>query len=150
MVNGEHCAKAADFALGFNWTNPDSYARLCGNGVGVSVHPVIAYEMTWNMLALLLIWNLRGRLKPDGMLWALYIALYASGRFLVSFAREDKVWALGLQEAHYIALAVLAITVPLLVVKARLVPKADALAEPVPVVAQSGTRAKRRRKGRRA
>ena len=149
IVNGEHCAKAADFFLGFIWTSPDSNAQVCDNGVGVSVHPVIAYEMTWNMVALLIIWNLRGRLKPDGMLWALYLALYASGRFLVSLAREDKVWALGLQEAHYIALAVLAITVPLLVVKGRLVPKAEALAEPVPAVAQSGSRAERRRRGRR-
>ena len=67
----------------------------------------------------MVVWQLRGRLKPDGMLFALYIALYSLGRFGVSFLREDRIWALGMQEAHYIALMVLAITLPLLAFKAR-------------------------------
>ena len=49
----------------------------------------------------------------------LYLALYAVGRFMVTFLRQDKVWALGLQEAHFIAILVLAVTIPLLVIKAR-------------------------------
>lgn len=143
IINGEHCARATDFFLGFKWTDPLSDARLCGNGVGVAVHPVIAYEMAWNMLALAVIWNLRGRLRPDGMLFALYLALYATGRFLITFLREDKVWALGLQEAQFIALVVLAITVPLLAWKARLTQRVELV--PVPILPR-GTRAERRRR----
>ena len=80
IVNGEHCARATDFIFGFVWTNPLSDARNCGaEGVGVAVQPVIAYEMIWNMLALLVIWKLRGRLRPDGMLFVLYLALYSIG-----------------------------------------------------------------------
>ena len=56
------------------------------------------------------------------MLFALYLALYSIGRFLITFAREDKIWAFGMQEAQYIALMVLIITVPLLLIKARLKP----------------------------
>ena len=120
IVNGEHCARAAtDFILAFNWIRPESDARVCANGVGVPVQPVIAYEMLWNLAALFVIWKLRRRIKPDGMLFALYLALYAIGRFFVTFLRQDKVWTLGLQEAHFIALLVLAITIPLLVIKAR-------------------------------
>lgn len=120
IVNGEHCARAAtEFILAFNWTNPDSDARVCANGVGVPVQPVIAYEMLWNLAALFIIWKLRDRLKPDGMLFALYLAFYAVGRFLVTFLRQDKMWLLGLQEAHFIAILVLVITIPLLVIKAR-------------------------------
>ena len=63
VVNGEHCARAWDFALGFVWLHPSSDAGRCVNGIGESVHPVIAYEMIWNMLSLLLIWKLRNRLK---------------------------------------------------------------------------------------
>ena len=150
IVNGEHCAKAADFFLGFTWTNPTSDARLCGidNGVGVSVQPVIAYEMVWNMIALAIIWRLRGRLRPDGMLFALYLAIYSVGRFAITFAREDKVWALGLQEAQYIALIVLAITVPLLVVKARFRSQEESLLASTPVVRPRGSRAERRRRQR--
>ena len=149
FLNGEHCAKATDFALGFIWTNPASDARFCDNGVGVAVQPVIAYEMIWNTLALFVVWRLRGKIKPAGMLFALYLALYSIGRFAVSFAREDKIWALGMQEAHYIALLVLAIAVPLLIIKARPTTgeERELYATPAPAVAQPrGTRAQRRRR----
>ena len=149
IVNGEHCTKATDFVLGFNWTNPSSDARICDNGVGISVQPVIAYEMVWNMAALFIIWRLRGRIRPDGMLFALYLALYSLGRFAITFAREDRIWTAGLQEAHYIALLVLAITVPLLLFRGRLVSREEALEGPAPAVQPRGTRAERRRRGRR-
>ena len=144
IVNGEHCAKAADFALSFVWTNRVTDARICDNGIGVGVHPVIAYEMVWNLLALIVVWRLRGKIRPAGMLFALYLALYSVGRFAISFAREDKVWALGLQEAQYIALLVLAITVPLMIIKAR--PAGGVEAELAPASAPRGTRAERRRR----
>lgn len=154
IVNGEHCARAWDFALGFIWSHPSSDVinARCAAGAVDAVHPVIAYEIIWNMLALVLIWNLRNRLRPDGMLFALYLTLYSVGRFLITFLREDRVWALGMQEAHYIALLVLAITVPLLIIKAR--PRSSEEAEAILEDAQaqaergSGTRAERRRRGR--
>ncbi|MDA1189391.1 MAG: prolipoprotein diacylglyceryl transferase [Chloroflexi bacterium] len=151
IVNGEHCAKATDWFIGFVWTNPDSLASSCANGVGSGVHPVIAYEMIWNMIALGIIWKLRGRIKPDGMLYALYLALYSIGRFAVTFARDDKVWALGMQEAHYIALVTLAITVPLLAFKARFVQRApeEELVTEYTQTEPRGTRAQRRRSKRR-
>ena len=146
IVNGEHCAKATDLIFGFSWTNPESNAAPCANGVGVPVQPVIAYEMVWNMLALFIIWRLRGRLKPDGMLFALYLAFYAVGRFAITFAREDRIWGAALQEAHLIALIVLAITIPLLAWKARFAPgEPEWQAEPVQ---PRGTRAQRRRRTR--
>lgn len=153
IVNGEHCANAWDFALGFIWTSPAADAARCANGVGVAVQPVIAYEMIWNTLSLVLIWNLRNRLRPDGMLFALYLALYALGRFGITFFREDRVWwefgSLGLQEAHYIALLVLIITVPLLIAKARPRPAEEtaALLDSAEI-AERGTRAERRRRAR--
>ncbi len=147
IVNGEHCAKATDFFLGFMWTNVNSDAGNCDNGINISVYPVIAIEMLWNMAALFVIWKLRGRLRPDGMLFALYLALYSIGRFAVTFAREDRIWSLGMQEAQYIALIVLAITIPLLVRNARLRP-VEAAAEPVSAPRPRGTRAERRRRNR--
>ena len=147
IVNGEHCAKAWDFAFGFIWNNPVSDAGRCVNGIGVSVQPVIAYEMIWNMASLFIIWKLRNRLRPDGMLFALYLALYSIGRFGITFLREDSVWALGMQEAHYIALLVLVIVVPLLLIKARPIPAGeipDTPAEPI----DRSSRAERRRRGR--
>ena len=145
IVNGEHCAKATDLFFGFIWTSPESAARSCADGYGSAVQPVIAYEIIWNMMSLALLWRLRGRLKPDGMLFTLYLALYAVGRFAITFAREDKIWAFGMQEAHYIALLVLLVTVPLLIIKARFVERKED--EPLVVDrAPAGTRAERRRR----
>ena len=145
IVNGEHCAKATDFFLRFTWIDSDTDARFCDNGTANGVYPVIVFEMLWNLISLFIVWKLRGRLRPDGMLFALYLALYSAGRFAITFAREDKIWAAGMQEAHYIALAVLAVTVPLLVIKARRVSEEEGMADATPVLPR-GTRAQRRRR----
>jgi phosphatidylglycerol:prolipoprotein diacylglycerol transferase len=75
------------------------------------------------MIVLAVIWNLRGKLAPPGMLFALYLMLYSIGRFFIQFLRLDKVWFGGLQEAHIIAILVLLVTVPLIASKARWVSK---------------------------
>ena len=149
IVNGEHCARAADFFLGFMWNHPQTDAQLCPTGWGVfpAAQPVIVYEMVWNMVALAVIWQLRDRLRPAGTLFALYLALYAAGRFTIQFFRTDDVWVLGMQEAHYIALVVLAVTVPLLIVRGRFGPREQLAAAEAPV--PRGTRAERRRRKRR-
>ena len=158
IVNGEHCSKAADFFLGFQWTATDTAALRCDSGHlnfgldgevlagGTFVHPAVGYEIAWNMIALLIVWKLRGRLVPNGMLFALYLALYSVGRFAIGFARiEENVYAGGLQEAQYTALIVLAITLPLLAIKARFTKR---VAVDVPAPVERGTRAERRRRRR--
>lgn len=157
IVNGEHCAKATDKFFGFIWTNPLSDMRICepinGTGIGDSVMPVIALEIAWNFLALMLVWKLRNRIRPDGMVFALYIALYSVGRFFVTFLRDDRIWAMGLQEAQYIAILVLVVTVPLLIIKARPVSTLAMEDGPsegtAPAPRLRGTRAERRRRDRR-
>lgn len=124
IINGEHLSVRTDLPWGFVYSHPASGSfQLWGL---TASQPVIAYEMLWNMLVLFVIWKLRGRLAPPGMLFALYLMLYSLGRFFIQFLRLDKEWFAGLQEAHLIALVVLAITVPLLAYKARFVKPAPA------------------------
>ena len=145
IVNGEHCAKATDYFFGFIWTNAQSAAVYCSNnGLNTSVHPVIAFEIFWNLTALMLLWNLKDRIKPAGMLFCLYLALYSTGRFLVTFLREDRIWGLGLQEAQFISIAVVVIMVPLLVFKARFGEPDQIRSEMIEAVPQP-SRAERRR-----
>ena len=146
IVNGEHCAKATDFFLGFQWMASDTNARGCASGHTQAVHPAIAYEMLLMLGALWLVWWLRGRLKPDGMLFALYLALYSVIRFVTMFQREETVWAAGMYEAQWVALGVLVITGLLLVVRARMGERV--VVDPLPVI-QRGSRAQRRRRRRR-
>ncbi|MBI2856321.1 MAG: prolipoprotein diacylglyceryl transferase [Chloroflexi bacterium] len=119
IINGEHVSETTRLSWGFVYTHPDSLSNQV-YGLQAS-HPAVVYEMIWNMLVLGVIWWLRGRIKPDGMLFALYLALYSFGRFFITFLREDKTWFAGLQEAHLIALVVMAVTIPLLVYRAHLV-----------------------------
>ena len=150
IVNGEHCANATDLFYGFIWSHQSSPAVYCANGIGASVQPVIAMEIIWNICSLFILWKMKERIIPSGMLFALYLSLYSVGRFMISFLREDRVWfeALGLQEAHFIALLVIVITIPILAFKARLGTRAEvraAIISSIPKMKRSDRR--RQQKG---
>jgi phosphatidylglycerol:prolipoprotein diacylglycerol transferase len=63
--------------------------------------------MAVNLIVLAIIWPLRRRSLPSGALFAIAAALYAVGRFAISFTRQERVWFLGLQEAQVFSLVVL-------------------------------------------
>ena len=88
---------------------------------------------------------LRGKLKPAGSLWMVYLALYAIGRFGIQWLRLDPVKFWGLQEAHLIAILVLFVAVPFLIIKTRFVSPGD---DDKP--AASPTRGREQRRRRRA
>ena len=119
IINGEHVSTATNAWYGFIYSHPASLSNQVHGDL--ASHPVILYEMVWNMAVLALLWYMWGRIKPDGMLFATYIGLYSFGRFFVTFLREDKIWFAGLQEAHLISIVVMIIAVPLLVYRGRLV-----------------------------
>jgi len=96
------------------YSHPDSFAPL-----GIPIHPTQIYEI----LALLVIFGvllkLKGRLKPDGSLFLVYLGLYSTWRFGISFLREGTHFLFGLQQAQLIAIIVLALTIFLLAYRAR-------------------------------
>ena len=147
IVNGEHCANYTNQFFGYVWTDPTSAAAYCLNGLGTSVQPVIFYEILGNFLILLIIWNLRNRLKPAGMLFALYLTLYSILRFAIQFFREDGIWFFSMQEAHFIAISVLVITIPVLAIWARL-GNPEILKKEFSDLAPKLTRAERRRRSK--
>ena len=128
IINGEHFAERTSLPWGFIYNHPTTIRLYDFQGMSsfLPTHPVAVYEIIWNMLVLGFIWTLRGRLAPPGMLFAVYLLLYALGRFFIQFLRLDRVWFGGLQEAHIIALIVLAITVIVLASKARWIKKVPA------------------------
>jgi phosphatidylglycerol:prolipoprotein diacylglycerol transferase len=123
IINGEHISKATEHSWGFVYTHSHSLSSQV-HGL-IASHPAVVYEMIWNMIVLGVVWWLWGRIKPDGMLFALYISLYSFGRFFITFLRDDKVWFLGLQEAHLIAILIVMVTVPLLVYRSHLVSRGE-------------------------
>ncbi len=96
------------------YTNPSSYGPI-----GVPVHPTQVYEIVYDLIAFAVLVKLRGKFKPDGSLFLIYLSLYSSWRFGISFLREGTPFLFGLQQAQVIALIILAVAIPLLVFRTR-------------------------------
>ncbi len=115
VINGEHFASFTSLPWAVVYTHPESPGYL-----RAASHPAVFYELVFDLALLLIIWPLRERLRPRGMLFALYLALYSTGRFFISFLRQEfNSYFLGFNEAQLLAIMVLAVTVPLLVYKAQ-------------------------------
>ena len=71
------------------------------------------------MIGLFIITKLKGKLRPSGAIWMVYITWYSVGRFAIQYLRLDDVKFWGLQEAQLIAIAVLAFTIPFMIMKVR-------------------------------
>src|SRR3972149_1782432 len=79
--------------------------------LGVPVHPYPVYDQLWNLVGLAIALKLRRHLKTDGLLFLIYLSIYAAGRFVLTFVRQEKIWFWGLQEAQVIALVILAVSI---------------------------------------
>jgi len=126
-INGDAYGTPTSLPWAFVYTHPDAYAAL-----GVPGHPAPVYEIIWDLLVFAVIWRLRGRIKLEGSLFLVYLSLYSFGRFFIEFTRalpspQYQINVGVLHEAHFIALLVLAVCVPLLIYRMR---RPRVLAEP--------------------
>ena len=97
------------------YSNPYSYAPL-----GIPMHPTQIYFLLWNLIVFAVIWRLRGRIKPQGSLFLLYLCLYAAGDFGLRFFRyTDTSYLFGLHQGQIISLVILMVAVPWLVIRMR-------------------------------
>ncbi len=98
---------------GVIYTNPNSYAPMDG----VSRHPDQYYELLGDLIIAGILIKLRGKL-PDGGLFLSYLILFSILRFFVFFVRGSVgPVAPGLKNAQWTALAILAVAVPVLLVR---------------------------------
>jgi len=102
------------------YTHPGSLCPL-----GVTVHPTQVYEIIWNLLVFGVLFKLRGRLKPDGSLFLIYLSLYSAYRLGTDFLRDGTSFLFGLHQAQVIAIIVLAIAIPFLALRTRWVKVAE-------------------------
>lgn len=96
------------------YTHPESYAPL-----GIAVHPTQIYEIIYNLLVFAVLLKLKGRFKPDGSLFLIYLSLYSLWRFGIDFIREGMPFLFGLHQSQVTALIVLAICISLLAYRTR-------------------------------
>ena len=113
-ING--CCYGIETSLpwGVVYTHPGSYAPL-----GVAIHPTQPYEIIFCLLVFAVLLKLRGRFKPDGSLFLIYLSLYSLWRVGIDFLRDGTPFLFGLHQAQVVAIIVLAIAIPILALKTR-------------------------------
>ena len=126
IINGEHFSLPTSLPWGFVYTHEQTQALYQNMQAPylaiVSQHPAIVYEMILDLVVFGIIWFvLKGRLRPHGMLFASYAALYSLGRFFISFIRLDDEKLMRLDLAQVCCLIILAVSVFLLISKAQVV-----------------------------
>ncbi len=117
---------------GLRYINPASfgyYDTVVLPG-GVGLHPVVVYEIIFDLIIFGVLLKLRGRFKPSGALFAIYLSFYSVWRFVIDFLRPGVPLLFGLHEAQLIAILVLLVTVPFIILKVR---PADKTVAPVVV-----------------
>ncbi|MBN1778142.1 MAG: prolipoprotein diacylglyceryl transferase [Clostridiales bacterium] len=62
------------------------------------------YESMWNVLAFLVLWLTRRRMKKRGDVFLWYLALYGCGRFLIEQLRTDSLYLLGMRVSQIVGL----------------------------------------------
>ncbi|MBI4491649.1 MAG: prolipoprotein diacylglyceryl transferase [Chloroflexi bacterium] len=107
LVTGDAVGRPTDGSWGLVYLNPGALVPQ----LGVAYEPVFLYEQFWDLAIFALLWLLRQRLPAEGRLFALYLGLYAAGKFALTFLRTEAVWLWGLQEAQFLALAALALAI---------------------------------------
>lgn len=102
VINGEHHAAAcADLPWCVGYTHPLTL------GQPGPVHPVVAYDLLWDLVILVVTYSawrrLRGR-PPEGRVWLIFLLLYGAGRAISSNLRLDPVVLADLQGGQLVGL----------------------------------------------
>jgi phosphatidylglycerol---prolipoprotein diacylglyceryl transferase len=101
------CQLSGDGDYGKDWDGPWAMAYPDGTEpIDTPVHPTPVYETLAMGLVALVLWQLRDRLT-NGLLFALYLLLSGTERFLVEFVRRNDDVALSLTQAQLISLVMM-------------------------------------------
>ena len=108
------------------YTSPGTYGP-----VGIPVLPTQVFEIFYDLIVFGILISLRGKLRPEGSVFLVYLALYGSWRFGVEFIRQGTPFVLGMHQAQFIGLLMVLVTIPLIAIKTRWAVGPEALAEAV-------------------
>jgi phosphatidylglycerol:prolipoprotein diacylglycerol transferase len=113
------CQISGDGDYGQPWDGPWAMAYPEGTvPTDVPVHPTPIYETLAMGFVAYALWRLRDRFRP-GILFALYLILAGLERFLIEFIRRNEDVALGLTQAQFFSVAMVAAGVVWIIVVAR-------------------------------
>ena len=113
------------FPLAVIYTNPNSLAPL-----NTPLYPTEIYHLLWGLIVFGIVWQLRGKFKPEGGLLFFCFCLFAAGDFGIRFLRTDVPVLWGLRQAQVLDLAIVAVFLPWLIIRIRRFQKQALVAEP--------------------
>jgi len=86
ILIGEHIGNASALPWAIRYSNPDALAP----SQDLAYQPGALYESLLGLAIFLFVWPHRHRFYPPGMLIAFVVAIYAAGRFVLFFFRNDS------------------------------------------------------------
>jgi phosphatidylglycerol:prolipoprotein diacylglycerol transferase len=111
VITGDAMGKPTTGPFGFAYSSPNAMVPQ----LGVYYTPMPVYEIIANLGIFALLWQLRKRNWPDGLLFLVYLSLYSLERFFLAFTSSYQIMAFGLTQSQIVALISLAVAVPLIV-----------------------------------
>lgn len=112
IITGDAIGKPTSGPFGFAYTSPNAMVPQ----LGVYYTPTPVYEILMNLGIFVLLWSLRKKNMPDGLLTLVYLILYSFLRFFIAFTSAYQEVAFGLNQAQLISILVFAVSLPLLAV----------------------------------
>src|SRR3989440_10123558 len=108
IINGDIVGYKTN-GWGFEYTNPQTFGP-----VNTPVQPANLYELLISLALFLILWSVRKRIHPEGMLAMLYVLLYSISQFFIFFLRDNVVILGGLKQAQVTAIVVIVLTLPVI------------------------------------
>lgn len=108
VITGDAMGLPTSGPLGIAYANPNAMVPA----LGVYYTPTPVYEMLMNFSIFAVLWSLRKKKLPDGMLFLIYLLLYSMGRFFITFWSSYKTIAFGLNQAQIISIFALLVGLP--------------------------------------
>lgn len=113
-INGCCYGEECELPWAIIYSHPETFGPTT-----IAVHPTTVYEIIFLVISFGIIMFLRGRLKPEGSLFFTYLGMYSGWRIAIGFMREGTDFLFGLHQAQIIGIIVLAIIIPVMIVKTR-------------------------------
>src|SRR5262249_42160013 len=113
LINREHHAIDSNLPFAVQYVNE----RTLGEP-GRTVHPEVAYELVFNAIVFgtaILTYRWFKRRLPVGVTGLIWLSVYATGRFALSFLRKDSL-VLGLRQAQWASLAMVAVSLVIIAI----------------------------------
>jgi phosphatidylglycerol:prolipoprotein diacylglycerol transferase len=111
-INGCCYGTPTSLPWGIFYTHPNVNVQTLAAGV---THPTQVYEIIFLLLLFGGVMLLKGRLKPDGSLFLVYLGGYSLWRFGIDFVREGTPFLFSLHQAQVIGIVVVVVVVVLLI-----------------------------------